>query len=367
MSKLFLVNVDLNKNELLNARVQNLASAPGSPVVGQEYFDTVLAALRLWDGVAWTNKATDSLLLQGQNSAYHLARANQTGYQLASTISDFDTQVRLSRLDQMAAPTAAVALNSQKITGLADGTAAQDAATYGQVQAAAAGIDCKASVRFTTTANITLSGLGTGAGRDWGSSVTAGDRILVKGQTLPAENGIYTAAAGAWTRATDCDSTAEYTSQAFTFVEESNSTLAGSQWKVATTGAIVVGTTPVTWSQFGAASVYSAAAAGGLELTGSDFSVKLPASSGLTKDATGLYLDTAIAVKKYAVTFGDGVALTYTITHNLNTRDVTVGVYLAASTYDEVFCDVLHATVNTITLGFVVAPTTNQLRCVVHG
>jgi hypothetical protein len=57
------------------------------------------------------------------------ARANHTGTQLASTVSDFDTQVRTSRLDQMAVPTASVALNAQKITGLADPTLAQDSAT----------------------------------------------------------------------------------------------------------------------------------------------------------------------------------------------------------------------------------------------
>ena len=57
------------------------------------------------------------------------ARANHTGTQLASTVSDFDTQVRTSRLDQMAAPTGDVAFNAQKITGLADPTLAQDAAT----------------------------------------------------------------------------------------------------------------------------------------------------------------------------------------------------------------------------------------------
>jgi hypothetical protein len=57
------------------------------------------------------------------------ARANHTGTQLAATVSNFDTQVRTSRLDQMAAPTASVALNAQKITGLADPTLAQDAAT----------------------------------------------------------------------------------------------------------------------------------------------------------------------------------------------------------------------------------------------
>jgi hypothetical protein len=58
-----------------------------------------------------------------------LARANHTGTQTASTISDFNTAVHTNRLDQMAAPTAAVALNAQKITGLADPTGAQDAAT----------------------------------------------------------------------------------------------------------------------------------------------------------------------------------------------------------------------------------------------
>jgi hypothetical protein len=60
-----------------------------------------------------------------------LARANHTGTQTASTISDFDTQVRTSRLDQMAAPTAAVSINSQKITNLANPTDNGDAVSLG--------------------------------------------------------------------------------------------------------------------------------------------------------------------------------------------------------------------------------------------
>ena len=62
-----------------------------------------------------------------------LARANHTGTQLAATVSDFDTQVRTSRLDQMAAPTAAVSVNSQKITNLDTPTASADAANKGYV------------------------------------------------------------------------------------------------------------------------------------------------------------------------------------------------------------------------------------------
>jgi len=62
-----------------------------------------------------------------------LARANHTGTQTASTISDFDTQVRTNRLDQMAAPTSGVALNAQKLTGVADPTNAQDAVTLNYI------------------------------------------------------------------------------------------------------------------------------------------------------------------------------------------------------------------------------------------
>jgi hypothetical protein len=62
-----------------------------------------------------------------------LARANHTGTQTASTISDFDTQVRTNRLDQMAAPTGSVSLNSQKITSLATPTDNTDAATKAYV------------------------------------------------------------------------------------------------------------------------------------------------------------------------------------------------------------------------------------------
>lgn len=47
----------------------------------------------------------------------------------AAKISDFDTQVRTSRLDQMATPTANVAMGTKKLTGVGDPTAAQDAAT----------------------------------------------------------------------------------------------------------------------------------------------------------------------------------------------------------------------------------------------
>jgi hypothetical protein len=64
-----------------------------------------------------------------------LARANHTGTQTASTISDFDTQVRTSKVTDLAAPTGSFSMNSQKITTLATPTNAGDASTKGYVDA----------------------------------------------------------------------------------------------------------------------------------------------------------------------------------------------------------------------------------------
>ena len=111
-----ILNADVNAAAAIAYSKLNLT---GSVVNADITNDTITnAKINTAAGIALSKLATDPL-----------ARANHTGTQLAATVSDFDTQVRTSRLDQMAAPTAAVALNAQKITGLADPTLAQDAAT----------------------------------------------------------------------------------------------------------------------------------------------------------------------------------------------------------------------------------------------
>jgi hypothetical protein len=85
--------------------------------------------LALTGGIVNTDIANGAAISLGKLASDPLARANHTGTQAASTISDFDTQVRTSRLDQMAAPTGSVSANSQKITSLATPTADTDAST----------------------------------------------------------------------------------------------------------------------------------------------------------------------------------------------------------------------------------------------
>ena len=83
----------------------------------------------LVDGTIVASDIADGTITAAKMVSDPYARANHTGTQAASTISDFDTQVRTSRLDQMAAPTGSVSLNSQKITSLATPTVNTDAAT----------------------------------------------------------------------------------------------------------------------------------------------------------------------------------------------------------------------------------------------
>lgn len=173
----------------------------------------------------------------------------------AAKISDFDTQVRANRLDQLAAPTASVSLNSQKITNLATPTSDSDAATKAYVDASRSGLDVKASCRVATTANITLSGTQTIDG----ISVIAGDRVLVKNQSTASQNGIYVVAAGSWSRATDADADAEVTSGLFTFVEEGTAN-ADSGWVLTTDGSITVGSSSLAFAQFSGAGQITAGA-----------------------------------------------------------------------------------------------------------
>lgn len=360
MSKKFLTSIDLNKNELQNARFQNLAAAPISPVNGQVYYDTAANTTFIYENGVWVAanaaKVANGSIPLAKLATDPLARVNHTGTQTASTISDFDTQVRTSRLDQMAAPNAAVSLNAQRITNLADPVNPQDAATKAYADASSAGIDAKASVRAGTTENITLSGTQTIDG----VALNIGDRVLVKDQTSASANGIYVVAAGSWARASDCNNSSNYTPQAFCFLEEGD-TLASSQWKVSTSGVITVGTTDVTWAQFGAVQVFSAGA--GLTLTGNEFNVG--AGAGVIVNADTIEVDTAVVVRKYVASIGDGATSSLTVNHGLVTKDVTVSLR-EISTDNFVEADIQAASTNSVVIGFAAAPSTNSIRVVIH-
>lgn len=108
--------------------------------------------------------------------------------------------------------------------------------------------DFKDAVDVATTANITLSGEQTIDG-----VLTSASRVLVKNQTTGANNGIYVSAAGAWSRATDADTSAEMTSG--TQVLVLGGTVSGSLiYALTTADPITLATTALTFSAVAIAS-----------------------------------------------------------------------------------------------------------------
>jgi hypothetical protein len=164
-------------------------------------------------------------------------------------------------------------------------TASTDIANKLYVDTVAQGLDAKASCVAATTADITLSGAQTIDG----VSVVAGNRVLVKNQSLSQNNGIYLCASGSWTRTTDANTWDALTS-AFTFIEQ-GTTNADCGFVCTANAGGTLGTTALPWSQFSGAGTFTAGT--GLTLTGSVFSLTSPVAvanggTGLTSLGSGV-------------------------------------------------------------------------------
>lgn len=231
-------------------------------------------------------------------------------------------------------------MTGNPVLNLPDATLPQSPATLAQLQAAIQGYSWKSPVRAASASNLTLSGAQTVDG----VSLVAGDRVLVKNQTAGAANGIYVVAAGAWTRATDFDTSAEALGAA-TLVSEG--TTQGNQvWLQSTDAPITLGTTALVFMQIG----------GGMLYTG---------GNGININGAAISVDPTVVARKYSAAIGDGTATTLTVTHNLNTLDVQVTV--RDSTGAQVIVDNVANGANTVQLTFSIAPTNGQYRVTVIG
>ncbi len=170
----------------------------------------------------------------------------------------------------------------------ADPTQNLHAVTKQYVDAVATGLDLKASVRLASTANIDLATGGLLIID--GVQTIAGDRVLVKNQTDPSQNGIYVVSADAWTRATDAATDAQVSSGMFTFVSEGNAG-ADNGFVLITNDPIILGTTNLTFDQFSGAG-------------------QVNAGAGLTKTANTIDIVTASASR--IVVNGDSIDLATT-------------------------------------------------------
>ena len=215
-------------------------------------------------------------------------------------ISDFDTGVRVNRLDQMAAPTAAVSANSQKITNLADCTSDNDAANKGYVDGVAQGLDIKDSCVVVSTSNLTLSGTQSVDG----ISLSANDRVLVAGQSTASQNGIYkVVSGGSWTRADDL-ATGVDAAGVFTFIEQGTANAENGFVCTSDKGSAVVGTNNLTFAQFSGAGQISAG--DGLQKSGNTMSADLKSNGGVVIESGELAVKLDASSITGTLAIGDG-------------------------------------------------------------
>lgn len=164
-----------------------------------------------------------------------------------------------------------LSLGNNKVTNLAEPTAATDAATKAYVDGLIQGFDWKQSVRVSTTVSGTLSSSFAAGSVVDGVTLSAGDRILVKNQVSGAENGVYFVNnSGAPTRAGDADSNDKVTPGLTVFVSE-GTTNGNSSWTLVNDEQISLGTTALDFAQVAGGSLYGAG--NGLTLDGSSFNV----------------------------------------------------------------------------------------------
>lgn len=334
MARKFLTPVDLSQLEILNARIQNLSTtqvnAIQAPMAGQLVYDTTVKSLKVYLGAGsgWAPvgsvttgsgfpttapSAIGGLYLDLTNLVLYLAKGTQTSsdwvptqpygttgeMQNLGTANSAGTSLKTARIDHvhrhtdadhasiklsaLAAPDTDVTVAGNKITNLADPIIATDAANKRYVDNAVVGIDWKPSVRATTTANITLTGTKTIDA----VVLVAGDRILVKDQTEPTQNGIYVVASGAWSRATDADTNTEVTSGFAVFIEEGN-TYADTGWVLNLDGPTTLGNTPLSFIQF--TGLGSILAGDGLNKSGNVIKVQTASDTRIVVNPTNIDL-----------------------------------------------------------------------------
>lgn len=368
MARKFATNIDVGQNEIINVALQVLSAAPGSPVQGQVYFDSTKNQIGIYTGSAWEyDIVTIPVATTGVVGAI----------QLAGDLGGTDTSPTVVGFHLAANGNA----EGFRITSLGTPSAGTDAATKDYVDAAIFGLKPTNADLATTAALPTYTGGGTGvltgsvngALSVDGTVVQAGQVILVKNQSGAGaggaeDNGLYTVTtvgSGSvkyvLTRQTDAEGDAttwtDYVGQ-LVAVSNEGSTLGDTIWMSAVAPGGTLNTTQITYVQIQSGlsvtgdSTYTTKVGSALELILAADVSSLPANGAVATAITG-----GGHIIKSALT-GDGTTTSFTITHNLGTKQLLCQGQINSSgaAAAPIELDWAPGTTNTVVITFPTAP-----------
>ena len=353
---LFVNNVDLNKNELRNAKVQNLSTDPSSPVAGQIYYNTTSNTLKIYTGSAWKTLAIGAQTLETTSNVTfndlivsgNLTVQGDTTTLNTATLAVEDNIVVLNS-NVVGAPNTDSGITVErgssddahiKWNETTDKWQIGTGATFGDI-ATTADVDAVTITSLDDIGDVTITSNASGHFLKWNGSAWVNDAIDLGTDTTG--NYVVDVSAGTGITVTHTPGEGSTPSVAISNAYSGQNT-------ITTLGTVTTG----TWNGTEVGVAYGGTGA----TTASAARVNLGASAAVAS---------ASLPQKLAFDVGDTAATSFVLTHNFNTRDVVVQVAEKGSPYGIVLADVELTTANTVTVGFAVAPSNNQYRVTIIG